>query len=266
MSSASSASVPADAAPALQSPKLLEAGFRHAFFTREGGVSAPPFASLNFFSGSGDDLSKVAENFRRAALQLQVPVARIFVLSQVHGTAHRILTGAERRDDVIHEQGDITVSQTADVACGVRTADCAAILLADRKSGAVAAVHSGWRGTVDGAGPAGVTALRELIGNDGDIVAAVGPHIERCCFEVGDDVAATIAASTPLGRDIVEAREPRPHVDLRRVIERQLADLGVEVDHVPGCTVCDEPRFHSYRRDGKVSGRMLAAIVPNPRS
>lgn len=229
-------------------------------------MSAAPFASLNFFSGSGDDLDAVAENFRRAALRLEVSVAHIFVLSQVHGTAHRVLTGTEAREDVIHEQGDITLSQKAEVACGVRTADCAAILLADRRSGAVAAVHSGWRGTVEGAGPAGVAALRELIGHEGDIVAAVGPHIELCCFEVGEDVAASIAASTPLGSDVVEAREPRPHVDLRRVIERQLTDLGVEVDQVPGCTVCDVSRFHSYRRDGKVSGRMLAAIVPDPRS
>jgi len=266
MSSASLSPTPADVALGLESPRLREAGFRHAFFMRQGGVSAPPFDSLNFFSGSGDPVEAVAENFRRAAASLAVPADQVYVLSQVHGTDHRVLAGTEPREEVLHEQGDITVSRAADVACGVRTADCVAILLADRQSGAVAAVHSGWRGTVAGAGPAGVASLRALIGDEGDIVAAVGPHIEQCCFEVGDDVAATIAEATPLGRAVVEVRDPRPHVDMRRVIDRQLTDMGVEVDHVPGCTVCDQKRFHSYRRDGKVSGRMLAAIVAAPRS
>lgn len=252
---------PVPAAPSLSSPLLLEAGFRHAFFGRQGGVSKAPFSSLNFFSGSGDDLEAVAENYRRAAASLEVQAERIYVLSQVHGIDHHVLTRASSREEVLHEQGDITLSCDEGVACGVRTADCAAVLIADRRSGAAAAVHSGWRGTVAGVAEAGVEALRKLTGHRGDLVAAIGPHIEGCCFEVGPEVAETIAACTRLGDAVVEAREPRPHVDLRRVIEHQLETAGVEVDHVLGCTVCDPSRFHSYRRDGKVSGRMLAAIV-----
>jgi YfiH family protein len=159
-------------------------------------------------------------------------------------------------------EGDITITRTSDIACAVRMADCAAILMADRESGAVAAVHSGWRGTVEGAAAQGVRVLRELVGDSGNIVAAIGPHIERCCFEVGPDVAETIADASALGEAIVDRSRERPHVDLRRVIERQLHDVGVRaVDHVRGCTMCDSVRFHSYRREGVKSGRMLAAVV-----
>lgn len=253
------------AAPALTSPRLAAAGFRHAFFTRGGGVSAAPFATLNFFSGSGDDPAAVAENLARAAAALAVSPERVYFLSQVHGVDVRVIAGDEAREEVLHEQGDITLSRAAGVACGVRIADCAPVLLADRESGAVAAVHSGWRGTVEGAAVAGVTALRALVGQEGDVVAAIGPHIGACCFEVGDDVAQIIAERSGLGETVVDRSRPRPHVDLRRVIAHQLEAAGVEVDHVAGCTVCDADRFHSYRRDGKVSGRMLAAIVPRPR-
>lgn len=245
--------------------KLLEnAGFRHAFFMRRGGVSPAPWESLNFSSASGDTPERVAENLARAANEIGARADRVYFLSQVHGTAHRVLDGSEDRLAMLHVEGDITLSNTADVACGVRMADCATVLIGDRESGAVAAIHSGWRGTVRGATGAGVAALRELIGGPGQLVAAVGPHIEACCFEVGDEVAAEIASATPLGQDVVDRSRERPHVDLRRIIARQLEDAGVtDVDQVTGCTVCDGTRFHSYRREGVKSGRMLAAVVAN---
>ncbi|MCA9618968.1 MAG: peptidoglycan editing factor PgeF [Myxococcales bacterium] len=251
----------------LRSRLLDDAGFRHAFFTRLGGVSEPPFDSLNFSSSVGDDPELVHENCRRAAEALGVAVERLYFLSQVHGTQHHRLEGDEDPLEVLRREGDITLSTNPEVACGVRMADCPAVLIGDLESGAVVAVHSGWRGTVAGAVPAGVAALREVLGGPGDLVAAVGPHIEQCCFEVGADVAATIAAATAEGEAVVDRRRAKPHVDLRRVIARQLADLGVaRVDHVAGCTMCDAERFHSYRRDGAVSGRMLGAIVAAARA
>ncbi len=246
----------------LTSALLEGAGFRHAFFMRNGGVSPPPWGSLNFSSASGDSREHVEANVARAAAELKTAPERVFYLSQVHGTAHRLLEGSEDRAAMLHVEGDITVTKTPEVTCGVRMADCAAVLLADRASGAVAAVHSGWRGTVQGAAPEGVRVLRALVGESAELVAAVGPHIEQCCFEVGADVAEEIAGCSPLGAAVLDTSRDKPHVDLRRVIERQLRDVGVDaIDHVHGCTVCDADRFHSYRRDGRVSGRMLAAIV-----
>ena len=246
----------------LTSQRLTGAGFRHAFFTRQGGVSAPPWDTLSFAASVGDDPVAVRENFARAALFLGVDAARVYVLSQVHGTAARTLTGAEDRDEVIKLLGDVTVSRASDVACGVRSADCVPVLVGDRESGAAAAIHSGWRGTVSNATAAGVAALRALIGGPGALVAAIGPHIERCCFEVGDDVAAELAGCSTLGATIVSREGGKAHVDLRRIVRAQLEAVGVtEIDDVPGCTVCERELFHSYRRDGARSGRMLSAIV-----
>jgi YfiH family protein len=248
---------------------LAAAGFRHAFFTRRGGVSRPPWDTLSFAVSVGDDAEHVRENLRRAAAALQVASERLYWLSQVHGTAARALTGTEDRDEVARSTGDVTLSGSPGVACGVRSADCVPVLIADRRSGAVAAIHSGWRGTVAGAVPAGVAALRALVGDAGDLIAAVGPHIAACCFEVGEDVAAQLCACSPAGaRALVAAPGSKPRIDLRAIIHAQLEAAGLvagQIDDVAGCTVCEPETFHSYRRDGARSGRLLSAIVAAPR-
>jgi YfiH family protein len=187
-------------------------------------------------------------------------------LSQVHGTNARVLRGDEDADEVVRSRGDITLSRVPGIACGVRSADCVPVLIADRASGAVAAVHSGWRGTVAGAAIAGVEALRALIEGNGDLVAAIGPHISVCCFEVGEDVAASLAGCSSAGWSAVAREgEGKPHVDLRRIVRAQLEANGLaadRVDDVMGCTFCEPARFHSFRRDGARSGRLLSAIVP----
>lgn len=249
--------------PRLKSPLLAGAGFSHAFFTRVGGVSQPPWDSLNFATGTGDDPAAVRENFARAASLLGVPAARLYVVSQVHGVAAQVLAGDEDREAVLRAIGDITLARAPGVACGVRTADCVPILIADRTSGAVAAIHSGWKGTVANAAAAGVRALRALVGSRGSLLAAIGPHLEACCFEVGADIAAWLAACSPLGAAAV-IPGATPHVDLRRIVRAQLEAEGIApgaIDDVRGCTVGERARFYSYRRDGEASGRLLSAIV-----
>lgn len=251
---------------ALESPWLARAGFSHAFFTRAGGVSRPPWDTLNFAAGTGDDPAAVRENFERGAQILGVEASRLYVVSQVHGVAARVIGAGEDREDVLRAVADVTLSRAPGVACGVRTADCVPILIADRSTGAVAAIHSGWKGTVANVAAAGVRALRDLIGARGDLVAAIGPHIETCCFEVGPDVAAELAACSPLGDSVVVIGigGDKPHVNLRAIVRAQLEGEGIApaaIDDVRGCTVGDRDRFHSYRRDGKIGGRLLSAIV-----
>jgi hypothetical protein len=137
------------------------------------------------------------------------------------------------------------------------------ILLGDRRSGVVVAVHSGWKGTVANAAAAGIAVMQRLATNP-SVVAAVGPHIEPCCFEVGDDVADALARASSAGTSVIDRSRGRAHVDLRRIVHAQLVEAGVDaslVDDVRGCTVCDPSRFFSYRRDADKSGRMLSAIV-----
>lgn len=191
-------------------------------------------------------------------------------VKQVHGA-----TVVEARDVTRREggassparqpcEGDAIVARAADgrVAVGVRVADCVPVLVASAETGDVAAVHAGWRGVTAGVVAASVKAL-----GGGGLVAAIGPCIGACCFEVGRDVADAIARAAP-GAAVVA---PRPHVspdkvfvNLRAAVRRQLQDAGVDgarIDDVPGCTRHESARFHSFRRDGKDSGRMLATIV-----
>lgn len=249
----------------LQSPLLGQAGFRHAFFTRAGGVSTGPFESLSFSHSVGDDPENVRENLRRAARALGVESSRLFFLSQVHGNAVHVVDGSSDREELIRTEGDALVSSDPTVGCGVRSADCVPVLLADRRSGAVAAVHAGWRGVVAGAVESAAERLAAVAGGQPDLLAAIGPHISLACFEVSDEVAAELRACSP-DPDVVELRPgARPHVDLRRLVRAKLLALGLapnSVDDVLGCTVLDPSRFFSFRRDGARSGRHLSAIVP----
>ncbi|MBK8252854.1 MAG: peptidoglycan editing factor PgeF [Polyangiaceae bacterium] len=261
----------------LTSALLKEAGFAHGFFTRRGGVSAPPFDELNFFAGAGDNPNSVAINRQIAAQHLGVPQEALYYVSQVHGTDSVVLRSSDDFNDVVKKRGDITLSNNPGVACGVRSADCLPVLLADRRSGAVAAIHSGWKGTTLRVASIGVEKLRELIGNNGDIVAAIGPNISVCCFEVGDDVASELTSASGAGESALfwgapssRAIEKNPSVlrtrriDLRLIVKTQLLESGVaahNIDDVAGCTHCDATLYHSHRRDAERSGRLLSAIV-----
>jgi YfiH family protein len=217
---------------------------------------------LNF--GSSDDRASVQENLARAARALGVVPERIHFLNQGHGTSSSIIEVTSDRESSLRTEGDITLSRSPLVACGVRSADCVTVLVGCRKTGAVAAIHSGWRGTVANVAAHGLRALSQLIGASPDAVAAIGPHIEACCFDVEDDVAAELSGCSSLGNRAVKRMRGRAHVDLRAIVRAQLEAAGVEhaaIDDVRGCTVCDRERFFSFRRDKDESGRMLAAIV-----
>lgn len=252
-----------DHAEFLESALLREAGFRHAFFTRKGGVSQGAYSSLSFSVAAGDTEDNVKQNLQRAAAVLGVESSRIHFLSQVHGRVARTLTGGEIQNELIQHEGDALVSRIPHRACGVRSADCVPVLLADRRSGAVAAAHAGWRGAVNGVVSSAVEALRAIAPSP-DLIAAIGPHISLAAFEVSEDVADTLlnASRDPL---IVDRSGPKPHVDLRRMLRAELHALGLshdDIDDVWGCTVLQPEHFFSFRRDGKASGRHLSAIVP----
>lgn len=246
---------------ALYSPLLTRHGFRHAFFTRRGGFSKGPYASLNFSFSVGDDASDVDRNLRAAAHSLDLSVSRLYFLSQVHGNHCVELTAEADQRSVVFTEGDALVSGETNVGCGVRTADCIPVLIADPVTGRVGAAHAGWRGLV--AGVLEQTVQRVAASDIRRLVAAVGPHIETTAFEVSEDVATELRSASP-GVDPVVRDFEKPHVNLRRVAEAQLLSLGLQpenVDHVSGCTFTDSARFFSFRRDGKASGRHLSVIV-----
>jgi YfiH family protein len=247
----------------LESALLSGAGFRHAFFTRKGGVSQGAYSSLSFSVAAGDSELNVKRNLERAAAELGVASTRIHFLSQVHGRVTHTLSGSEVQSMLILREGDALVSRAPGLACAVRSADCVPVLLADRRSGAVAAVHAGWRGAVSGIVSSAIEALRAIAPNP-SLIAAIGPHISLAAFEVSEDVAEKLSNAS---RDpqIVDRSGPKPHVDLRRMLRAELRGLGLAhsaIDDVWGCTVLEPERFFSFRRGGKASGRHLSAIVP----
>lgn len=231
---------------------LLPASLVHGFTDRAGGVSVGRHASLNLGSRWGDEPAAVAENLRRVAAAAGFEPSDLRTIRQVHGRDVRRVSEAG--------DGDALWARASDgpVVVGVLTADCVPVLLADRAGTAVAAVHSGWRGTALDVVGATVAALVADGVEPAELVAAIGPCIEAGAFEVGEEVAGQFAAEF-VRRDL----GPKPHVDLVAAVRAQLARAGVpkdSIERVGGCTVTDPGRYFSYRRDGAGIGQMLAFV------
>ncbi|MBX3186466.1 MAG: laccase domain-containing protein [Labilithrix sp.] len=247
----------ADLVPILLSSALQKAGFAHGFSTRAGGVSEPPYETLDF--ALLREPSRLEENQRRLGEAVGFPRERLFQTRQVHGRALVVAAGDPKA--FLEIDADALVAEPGSgAAVAVRVADCVPVLLADPSTGRVAAAHAGWRGVV--AGVVGVAL--DALGRQQRVVAAIGPCIGACCFEVGADVAAQIARAST--EEAIRSRDERGKamVDLRRAVRAQLSAGGLadaDVDDVGGCTRCDAKRFYSYRRDGDASGRLVGVIV-----
>lgn len=243
----------------LRSERLLAAGFAHGFSTRAGGVSQGPYASLNLGRSVGDQADAVAENHRRLASAVGYAPELLYDVTQVHGASVVQVREADSVMDVRTRHADALVARVAGHAVGVRTADCIPILLGDKASGTVAAIHAGWRGVVAGVVREAIEAMEAA--DRSALVAAIGPSIGPCCFEVGDDVAAELGQAAGDGL-VIRCGPHKPHVDLWRAVEHQLRRAGVDtIDTLGACTMCESERFFSFRRDGAQSGRMLSVIV-----
>jgi hypothetical protein len=248
-------------------------GFAHAFSTRRGGVSAGAYASLNLGLGVGDHAAAVHENRRRFFATVGVPSDRSVRARQAHGSAvlvvDRSLAGGLRLSSgpAGGPAGfDALVTDVPGLALTVSTADCLPILIADPRRRAVAAVHAGWRGTVRRVAERAVAALRERYGTDPhDCVAALGPGIRGCCYEVDAPVIEPLSASLPDWRACVRVKEgDRWDLDLAAANRRILEAAGVPpaAIHDAGlCTACRRDLFFSYRRDGERTGRMMNAVL-----
>ncbi|HVZ71098.1 MAG TPA: peptidoglycan editing factor PgeF [Polyangia bacterium] len=254
-----------DGVPLLQSA-LIGPPFRHGFTTRAGGVSPPPQDSLNVGGKWGDAPENVAENRRRIARAAGAP---LFVATQVHGADVARVHANDTPADVAGARVDALVTDRADVALAIFVADCIPALIADPRTGAIAAAHAGWRGTVAGVLPAAVRALAAHFGaSPADLRVALGPAIGPCCFEVGPEVVAAFEDALPGARPagvIVEGPPGgKPRVDLKRANAILLERAGVDpanVDAGPECTASDPTRFFSYRRDRGRTGQHLGVIA-----
>jgi YfiH family protein len=233
----------------LASP-LLSAipGLRHAFFTRDGGVSGGLYESLNGGIGSNDDPDHVAENRRRMAEQMGVTPEHFLSVHQTHSPDVVVATGPWQGGS--RPRGDAIVTRTAGISIGVTAADCGPILLADPNARVIGAVHAGWKGALTGIVESTVDAMEKLGAVRSGMVAAIGPLIRQHSYEVGDEfVERFIEADAENAVFFIPAaREGHAMFDLAGFIRVRLENAGVlMIDDIRVDTYADE-RFYSYRR------------------
>ena len=225
--------------------------------TRHGGVSPPPWDSLNLGMHVGDGPAAVRANRQRLADALELPVQPLW-LDQVHGIhvvdAARASAGA---------QADGSIATLPRVVCAVQTADCLPILLCDRDATAVAALHAGWRGLAGGIVEQGVAALESRGISPASLLAWLGPAIGPAAYEVGDDVRARFVHPTDQSA-LAPNERGRWQLDLYRLARGRLLAAGVpECFGGDRCTYGEAECFFSHRRDGRC-GRQAALIWLGP--
>ena len=226
-------------------PDARADGILVTFADRGGGVSRPPYDSLNLAATVGDDPDAVKANRQRVATAAGFDPGELVLARQVHGCG--VLEAGRDATGVIGE-ADVLVSRQPGKVVGILTADCVPVVLAG--PGVVAVAHAGWRGLVGGAIEAAIERIGEVS------KAWVGPSIHACCYEVGPEV---ITAFAQKGLPVADPT----HVDPGRAAVVALHRAGVShVEATTDCTSCDH-RYFSYRRDG-VTGRQgaFAGLVP----
>jgi len=264
----------------------------HGFSTTEGGVSELHGKKiLNLSFTEWDAKEKVQENRRRFQSAIGADTFTLVPLKQIHSDVI-VVFGSEAQNSKTPKvcSGDASITDTPDILLGVQTADCVPILLVDSVNRAVAAVHAGWRGTLQRIVQKTIGRMEMEFGTRAiDLLAAIGPAIGGCCYEVGTEVAAAFYSQFPRAPDWFDelrtGDEPNPlqwlnqfppghqpppknvRLDLRQANRAQLLDSGVTAQNIfvsDLCTACRRDLLFSYRKDGAESGRMMAMIGIRP--
>ena len=261
-----------DGVRALVCAPLEQDGFVNGFSTRMGGVSEMPANALSLAGFNEDAAENILEN-RRRFLKLFPGQWELAGCWQVHGADVRVVHTAEEAKPAENQLGetifcDVIVSNAEGVLAAVKTADCVPILLGDPVSGAFAAVHAGWRGTLAGAVIVGVERLaNEYDARPEDLRVAIGASAGPCCYEVGSEVIEAFTKRFADGEKLfTETRPGHAMVDLLTANRDQLQSAGVLPERIhiaPLCTMCRTDLFFSYRKEkslhGKV-GRLMAVV------
>lgn len=251
-------------APALASRSSI----RHAFFTRQNGVSDGIYASLNGGLGSSDDPERVHENRRRMAQELRVAPEALISIYQVHSPDAVIVEGPWTGE---RPKADGMATKVPGIALGITTADCGPVLFADLDAGVIGAAHAGWRGAVTGVLESTVAAMEQLGARRARIVAVLGPTISQAAYEVGPDFIERFTKEAPGHERFLTSGDRPGHAmfDLPGFIGARLETAGIgEFTNLGLCTYSDEERFFSYRRTthrGEPDyGRLISAIALTP--
>jgi hypothetical protein len=239
------------------------AGVRHAFFTRKGGVSKGIYASLNVGIGSKDRPGAVAENRARAAASFKVEARALISCYQIHSAT----VIAADRPWAERPEGDAMVTRAAGLMCGVLTADCAPVLIADPEAGVVGAAHAGWKGALAGVVGNTVEAMAARGARPERMLAAVGPCIGPASYEVGGEFVERFRAEDAAYERFFAAGEGgKARFDLPGFVVERLRQAGVgQAEWIGRDTFAEPDVFFSNRRAFKQQepdyGRLLSAIM-----
>jgi YfiH family protein len=242
---------------------LAEAGFNHAVFTRHGGVSLPPWDTLNVGSTVGDDPQHVAENRQRTFAAVGRDLTSLYDVWQVH-SAEVICTAKPRPPERAHLKADAILTDKKGISLFMRFADCVPIFLLDPQRRVVGLVHAGWQGTVKKVAGAAIAAMQTAYGcAPGDILAGIGPSICVEHYPVGEEVAAKVRQA--FGEDagaVLRYRDNGPFLDLWQANQIILQQAGVKRIEAAGlCTCCHLADWYSHRGENGRTGRFGAMIA-----
>jgi YfiH family protein len=223
-------------------------GLRHAFFTRDGGVSGGIYASLNGGLGSRDDPAHVAENRRRMAEQLGVEPRHFLSVHQTHSP--NVIVASGPWSGPSRPLADAIVTRTEGLAIGASAADCGPILLVDPSARVIGAAHAGWKGALTGIVESTVATMEKLGAERSGIVAAIGPLIRQHSYEVGGEFVERFVEADADNTlfFIPAAREGHAMFDLAGYIRMRLENAGVLMIDDTGLDTYSDERFYSYRR------------------
>jgi YfiH family protein len=247
---------------------LLEAvpGLFHAVSTRQGGVSRPPYDSLNLAFHVGDESLAVLENRRRFASAAGFELEDVVVTRQVHGSAVRVATLEERgQSDAADDSPgcDALVSRERGLLLMGFSADCPLVMLADGEAGVVGLAHAGWRPAFAGIIARTVTAMKELSAEPSRIVAGISPAIQRCCYRVTDEFKPALSGDVEDTERFFTSRGDGLFFDLPLFCRDRLKACGVNernIECARTCSRCSGESFFSYRASGGRTGRYAAVV------
>jgi YfiH family protein len=232
------------------SSSLLAAvpGVRHAFFTREGGVSDGVYAGLNGGLGSNDDPERVRENRRRMAERLGVSPEQLVSVHQVHSPDAVVATAPWQ--GVGRPKADAVVTASPGLAISVTAADCGPVLLVDPNARVIGAAHAGWKGALTGIVESTIQAMEKLGAERGRMIAAIGPLIRQQSYEVGGEFVERFldADADNAMYFIPSSRDGHAMFDLAGFIRMRLENAGVLMVDDLGVDTYSDERFYSYRR------------------
>jgi YfiH family protein len=233
----------------------------HGVFTRHGGVSPAPYASLNLSISTGDARANVSANRARAFAALDRAPDSVADLWQVH-SADVVVADTPNAPHDHKGQADTLITDRPDVTLLLRFADCVPIVLFDPRRPAVGVVHAGWRGTLLKAAAVAVRAMQAAYGTrPSDVVAGIGPSIGPCHYAVGPEVVDQTRAAFPATDDLLSPANGGYHLDLWAANARALREAGVEQIEVAAlCTACHTSDFFSHRGEGPKTGRFGAIV------